>query len=80
MIWSTKDFGTKDIRSSRGNIDLDHATHVCWSPDTKAFIVHKATAGVIEVYKVTKKTDGTFGNIQPAVTFPEVIRFYFDIF
>ncbi|XP_076040326.1 transducin beta-like protein 2 isoform X2 [Oratosquilla oratoria] len=71
LIWNTKDLSQKDHRSVRGNIEYDYATHVCWSPDSKAFIVFKATANVIEVYKVGKKSDGSLGNIQLALTFPQ---------
>ncbi|XP_042211116.1 transducin beta-like protein 2 isoform X2 [Homarus americanus] len=71
LIWSTKDFSQKEHKSVRGNIEFDYATRVCWSPDGKAFIVHKALANAMEVYKVTKRPDGTLGNSQVALTFPQ---------
>ncbi|XP_045615048.1 transducin beta-like protein 2 isoform X4 [Procambarus clarkii] len=71
LIWSTKDFGNREHKSVRGNIEFDFATKVRWSPDGKAFIVHKSIANVIEVYKVTKRPDGTLGNPQVALTFPQ---------
>ncbi|KAK7066221.1 Transducin beta-like protein 2 [Halocaridina rubra] len=71
LIWLTKDFGQQAQKSVRGNIEFDHALHVCWSPDGKAFIIHKADANAVEVYKVTKRPDGSVGNAQVALTFPQ---------
>ena len=77
LIWFTKDFdpaaGTasnKQHKSLRGNVSYDHGTKVKWSPDSKAFIVNKSTANCCEVYKMNRKDDGSLGNIQPVVTFP----------
>ena len=72
LIWSTKDFDQQTHKSVRGNIEFDYAEHVCWSPDTKAFIIHKSAGNAIEVYKVTKRPDGSVGNAQVALTFPQV--------
>ncbi|XP_066945957.1 transducin beta-like protein 2 isoform X3 [Macrobrachium rosenbergii] len=71
LIWSTKDFGQPAHKSIRGNIEFDYASLVCWSPDTKAFIIHKQAANAIEVYKVSKRPDGSVGNPQVALTFPQ---------
>lgn len=59
-IWQSKDFGDRDHKSSRANVDLDHATLVRFSPDSRAFIVWLASAETIRVYKMSKKDDGTF--------------------
>ncbi|XP_071538410.1 transducin beta-like protein 2 isoform X3 [Panulirus ornatus] len=71
LIWSAKDFNQREHKSVRGNIEYDHATKVCWSPDGKAFIIHKSVANTMEVYKVSKRDDGTLGKPQVALTFPQ---------
>ena len=38
-LWQTKQFESKDVRSVRANVDLDHGTNVKFSPDSKAFVV-----------------------------------------
>lgn len=65
----------KDHKSLRVNVEFDHATLVRWSPDSKAFIIHKAVENVVEVYKVTKKPDGWIGPVSKALTFPKVSQF-----
>jgi WD40 repeat protein len=73
FIWNTKDFTQKDHKSLRINIEFDHAKFIKWSPDSKAFIIHKGIENVIEVYKLTKKTDGSgFSGATKAITFPKV--------
>ncbi|KAM4797113.1 transducin beta-like protein 2 [Rhinophrynus dorsalis] len=57
-IWSTKDFLERDHRCMRANVELDHATHVRFSPDCRAFIVLLANGETIRVFKMTKKDDG----------------------
>lgn len=70
LIWCTKDLSSKDRKSLRVNIEYDHANLIRWSPDGKAFIIHKALANLIEVYKVTKKADGTAASATKALEFP----------
>lgn len=70
LLWCTKDLTTKEKRSLRVNVEYDHATLVRWSPDGKAFIIHKAVANAIEVYKITKKPDGTLAAATKALEFP----------
>jgi hypothetical protein len=61
----------------RINIEFDHARFVKWSPDCKAFIIHKNAERVVEVYKVAKKPDGWISGVTKALTFPKVrIRFH----
>ncbi|XP_053562295.1 transducin beta-like protein 2 [Bombina bombina] len=57
-IWSAKDFLEREHRCMRANVDLDHATHVRFSPDCRAFIVCLANGETIRVFKMTKKEDG----------------------
>jgi len=44
-------------------VTYDEADRIKWSPDSKAFLLHKAVADELEVYKVTKKAeaDGAAG-------------------
>nr|CAI5860222.1 unnamed protein product [Callosobruchus analis] len=70
FIFEVKDLTQKDKRSLRVNIDFDYATHVKWSPDSKAVIVHKSHENVLEVYKVEKKKDGWL-QASKALTFPK---------
>ncbi|XP_063847859.1 LOW QUALITY PROTEIN: uncharacterized protein LOC135092965 [Scylla paramamosain] len=71
QIWTTKDFNHKEHKSIRGNIEFDFATKVCWSPDGKAVIIHKSAGNTIEVYKLTKRPDGSPGSPQVSMTFPQ---------
>lgn len=74
FIWSTKDWISKEHKNSRLNVDFDHASLVCWSPDSKAFVINRASDNVVEVYKVSKRTDGWISSITKAITFPQVIN------
>ncbi|KAM3933669.1 transducin beta-like protein 2 [Leptodactylus fuscus] len=56
-IWSTKDFLEKEHRCMRANVELDHATHVRFSPDCRSFIVFLANGDTIRLFKMTKKDD-----------------------
>lgn len=62
----------KEKRSLRVNVEFDHATLVRWSPDGKAFLIHKAVANTIEVYKISKKSDGTLASATKALEFSKV--------
>lgn len=76
LLWYAKDFTSKDRKSLRVNIEFDHATLIRWSPDGKAFIIHKAVANAIEVYKIAKKPDGHLASATKALEFPQVLRSY----
>ncbi|KAJ3657265.1 hypothetical protein Zmor_016277 [Zophobas morio] len=71
LLWDSKDLTQKDIKSLRVNIEFDHPTFVKWSPDSKAFIIHKFNENAIEVYKIEKKKDGWLGHATKALTFPK---------
>uniref|UniRef100_A0A1B6MB85 Uncharacterized protein n=1 Tax=Graphocephala atropunctata TaxID=36148 RepID=A0A1B6MB85_9HEMI len=71
FIWSTKDFASKEHKNVRYNIEFDHASYVCWSPDSKAFVINRAAENVLEVYRVSRKTDGWISSIAKAITFPK---------
>ncbi|XP_072758878.1 transducin beta-like protein 2 isoform X3 [Anoplolepis gracilipes] len=70
LLWYTKDFTSKNRKSLRINIEFDHATLIRWSPDGKAFLIHKAMANTIEVYKIAKKSDGYLASATKALEFP----------
>ncbi|KAJ8342840.1 hypothetical protein SKAU_G00327680 [Synaphobranchus kaupii] len=69
-IWSTKDFLERDHRCLRANVDLDHATLVRFSPDSRAFITWLANAETIRVFKMSKKEDGSFSFKAAPEDFP----------
>ncbi|KPP62402.1 hypothetical protein Z043_119419, partial [Scleropages formosus] len=58
-IWSTKDFPEREHRCLRANVELDHATVVRFSPDSRAFITWLANGETIRVFKMSKKEDGS---------------------
>jgi len=70
MVWSTKGFVEKEHKVLRCNVEYDHGLFVKWSPDSKAFVVQKAVQNCTEVYKMSKKADGSLGDFSVAVTFP----------
>ena len=70
LVWSTKDFKEKEHKCLRCNIEFDHGLFAKWSPDSKAFVVQKAVQNCTEVYKMSKKADGSLGDFSVAVTFP----------
>ncbi|CAB3362887.1 Hypothetical predicted protein [Cloeon dipterum] len=72
FLWPSKDFSNKEHKSLRINIEFDHATKVTWSPDSKAFIIHKSVENCVEVYKLNKKSDGHgFSGSTKLTTFPK---------
>eukprot|EP00096_Caligus_rogercresseyi_P010257 TRINITY_DN3676_c0_g1_i1.p1 TRINITY_DN3676_c0_g1~~TRINITY_DN3676_c0_g1_i1.p1 ORF type:complete len:445 (+),score=125.44 TRINITY_DN3676_c0_g1_i1:92-1426(+) len=58
LIWFFKDLEGKDHKTWRGNVEFDHGLKVSWSPDSKAYVVHRATNNAIQVYKILKKESG----------------------
>lgn len=70
-IWSTKDFLDREHKCLRANVELDHATLVRFSPDSRAFITWLANGDTIRIFKMIKKEDGSF-NFKPAAEdFPQ---------
>ncbi|KAJ3589055.1 hypothetical protein NHX12_009903 [Muraenolepis orangiensis] len=59
-IWSVKDFMDREHKCLRANVDLDHATLVSFSPDSRAFITWIFNADTIRIFKMIKKEDGSF--------------------
>jgi len=67
LIWPTKQFCQNNKMPIRGNIAFDQADKVKWSPDSKAFVVHKLVGDEIEVYKLNKKPEEGGGyTVAPA--------------
>ncbi|GBP36949.1 Transducin beta-like protein 2 [Eumeta japonica] len=72
ILWDIRDLNQKEHKTLRVNIEFDHASHVVWSPDSKAFIVHTVRENCIAVYKIEKKKDGMIGSAAPVIAFDRV--------
>ncbi|XP_056140827.1 transducin beta-like protein 2 isoform X1 [Lampris incognitus] len=70
-IWSTKDFLDREHKCLRANVELDHATLVRFSPDSRAFITWLANGDTIRVFKMIKKEDGSFIFKAASEDFPQ---------
>ncbi|XP_075878595.1 transducin beta-like protein 2 [Nelusetta ayraudi] len=70
-IWSTKDFLEREHKCLRANVELDHATLVRFSPDSRAFITWLAYGDAIRIFKMMKKDDGTFSFKAAPEDFPQ---------
>jgi len=62
-LWQTKQFESKDVRTVRANVELDHGTNVKFSPDSKAFVVSLSYDNTVRIFRLGKKDDGSIGNI-----------------
>eukprot|EP00794_Sanderia_malayensis_P013835 gene13835-15281_t len=58
-LWMTKDFEEKEHKYVRANVDLDHATSMSFSPDSRAFITSLAVHNAIRIFKINKKKEGS---------------------
>ncbi|KAF0313790.1 Transducin beta-like protein 2 [Amphibalanus amphitrite] len=72
LLWQTRHFSEREHKSTRVNVEFDHATGVSWSPDNHALLCAKHNENRLQVYKLSKKSDGTLGNPQVAVTFDKL--------
>lgn len=72
LLWDVRDLGQKEHKSLRVNLEFDHASHVFWTPDSKAFLVHTVKENHIVAYKIERKKDGTIGAAAPAATLERV--------
>ncbi|CAL1572762.1 unnamed protein product [Knipowitschia caucasica] len=70
-IWSTKDLTEREHKCVRANVELDHATLVRFSPDSKAFITWLANGDTIRIFKMSKKEDGSLNFKAAAEDFPQ---------
>lgn len=70
-IWSTKDFTDRDHKCLRANVELDHATLVRFSPDSRAFITWLANGDTIRIFKMIKKEDGSLSFKAAPEDFPQ---------
>lgn len=70
-VWVMKECLNNNPKSVRMNIEFDHASKICFSPDNKAFVASLHHARTIRVYKLSRKEDGGLGKITPASEFPE---------
>nr|XP_057943724.1 transducin beta-like protein 2 [Doryrhamphus excisus] len=69
-IWSTRDFLEREHKCLRANVELDHATLVRFSPDSKAFITWLANGDTMRVFKMSKKEDGSMSFKGASEDFP----------
>ncbi|XP_053187177.1 transducin beta-like protein 2 [Scomber japonicus] len=70
-IWSTKDFLDREHKCMRANVELDHATLVRFSPDSRAFITWLANGDAIRIFKMMKKDDGSLSFKAAPEDFPQ---------
>ncbi|XP_062289107.1 transducin beta-like protein 2 [Scomber scombrus] len=70
-IWSTKDFREREHKCLRANVELDHATLVRFSPDSRAFITWLANGDAIRIFKMIKKEDGSMTFKAAPEDFPQ---------
>ncbi|XP_054611328.1 transducin beta-like protein 2 [Dunckerocampus dactyliophorus] len=69
-IWSTRDFLEREHKCLRANVELDHATLVRFSPDSRAFITWIANGDTMRVFKMSKKEDGSMSFKGASEDFP----------
>jgi len=72
FMWSTKEFNQKEHKSIRGNVELDHANQIRFSPDNKALVMCLYQGNTVRVVKIGKKADNTPGNFQTVMDFDQV--------
>ncbi|XP_034406945.1 LOW QUALITY PROTEIN: transducin beta-like protein 2 [Cyclopterus lumpus] len=70
-IWSTKDFLDREHKCLRANVELDCASLVRFSPDSRAFITWLANGDTIRIFKMIKKEDGTLSFKAASEDFPQ---------
>lgn len=70
-LWSTKDFTEREHKCLRANVELDHATLVRFSPDSRAFITWLENGDTIRIFKMVKKEDGSLSFKGAAEDFPQ---------
>jgi len=67
FIWLTKQFETKEKRSVRATVELDHGTKIKFSPDSKAFVISLAYDNNVRIFRLGKKDDGSLGNVTSSL-------------
>lgn len=72
LVWNVKEFNKREHKSFRANVELDHATKVRFSPDSRAFIVSLFSGETIRVFRMGKKDENlATSKIQAAFDFPQ---------
>ncbi|KAK6192688.1 hypothetical protein SNE40_004117 [Patella caerulea] len=71
FLWSTKEFQQKVHKLIRGNVDLDEATHIAFSPDSRAFVVKLENENTLRIFRLGKKDDGSAVTMTQALDFPK---------
>ncbi|GFR97148.1 transducin beta-like protein 2 [Elysia marginata] len=71
MLWSVKEFRQKEHKYIRGNVEFDSATHVAFSPDSRALVASLANENAVRIFRLGKKDDGSHNvTISGALDFP----------
>lgn len=71
MLWSVKEFRQKEHKYIRGNVEFDSATHVVFSPDSRALVASLANENAVRIFRLGKKDDGSHNvTISGALDFP----------
>ncbi|CAG9530023.1 unnamed protein product [Cercopithifilaria johnstoni] len=73
-LWNVKDFGERDHKLHRCSVELDCASHIVFSPDSKCVLMSLQIANKLGVYKITKKEGSQSYKISPveSVEFPVI--------
>ncbi|RUS84826.1 hypothetical protein EGW08_007441, partial [Elysia chlorotica] len=72
MLWSVKEFQQKEHKYIRGNVEFDSATHIAFSPDSRALVASLANENALRIFRLGKKEDGSHNvTISGALTFPQ---------
>jgi len=65
-LWTAKSFNEKDHKYIRVNVELDHASSISFSPDSRAFIASLSVGNRIRVFKITKRKDSSSSSFAAA--------------
>ncbi|ELT99402.1 hypothetical protein CAPTEDRAFT_149780 [Capitella teleta] len=71
VVWGIKELDKKEHKGHRVNVELDHATLVKFSPDSKAIVLNLFAANAIRVMKLARKSDGGLGNAEASFDFKQ---------
>jgi WD40 repeat protein len=70
-LWYMKTLEEKEHKYSRKNVELDHATHIKFSPDGTAVLTFLSVANALQVFKIAKQK-GSLTVSEPTIDFPKV--------
>eukprot|EP00731_Ephydatia_muelleri_P023093 Em0015g676a len=67
-LWSMKDLNDKEHKYIRRSVELDHASHIKFSPDSTAVIGYLSNENKLQIYRISKPS-------QTGVNFTDIIEF-----